>query len=127
MLTYFGFGSHLYLRFFQEADGVINCTSSLFERDCLDSWREWFGSRPVLNIGPPSPPASEDEIAKEKATPAGAEMQKFLDNALQKHGTHSVVYVSAIRSLRPCRCNSSLDIVWIYLVVCGAREDLGRH
>ena len=81
-------------RFFEEADGVINCTSSLFERDCLDGWREWFGTRPVLNIGPPSPPASAEEIAKEKDTPTGAEVQKFLDDALQKHGPYSVVYVS---------------------------------
>ncbi|KDR71535.1 hypothetical protein GALMADRAFT_253868 [Galerina marginata CBS 339.88] len=81
-------------RFFEESDGVVMATSSLYEDECLDSWREWFGSRPVFVVGALNPPASAEEITKVKKTPVGAEVEKFLDDMLNHHGRHSVVYIS---------------------------------
>lgn len=85
---------HVTFRLFQESDGVVMATSSLYEGGCLDSWREWFGPRPVFNVGALSPPASAEEMTKVKKTPIGTEIVKFLDNMLNHHGRYSVIYVS---------------------------------
>lgn len=84
-------------RLFRECDGAIFATNSVFEREGLEASSKWFGSRPVLALGPLSPPASPREMAKEKATPVGKEVCKFLDSMLKEYGPHSVVYVSKRR------------------------------
>ena len=89
--------AHEAIRFFEESDGVLLCTNSLYEHGCTESWRKWFGAKPVLNVGALSPPASAAEILKEKETPVGGAVEKFLDDMLDKHGPNSVVYVSLIR------------------------------
>lgn len=67
-------------------------TSSVYES--LEAWDKWIGARPVISVGALSPPATDEQIKKEKATPVGGEVEKFLDDALEKHGPNSVVYVS---------------------------------
>ena len=74
-----------------------------------------MGDRPVINVGALSPPATEEQVNKEKATPVGGEVEKFLDDALEKHGPNSVVYVSlslviqaAFTDAYTVRCRSPL-------------------
>ena len=68
------------------------CATPIYER--LEAWNAWMGARPVINVGALSPPATDEEIHNEKAAPVGGEVEKFLDDALKKHGPNSVVYVS---------------------------------
>ncbi|KAL5529835.1 hypothetical protein ACEPAF_6092 [Sanghuangporus sanghuang] len=82
-------------RFLVECDGVIHATSKLFEGDALGKWQEWYGSRAVLTVGPISPPASAEGIARERSKSAvGQEVEVFLNASLDKFGPNSVVYIS---------------------------------
>ncbi|KAF8223911.1 UDP-Glycosyltransferase/glycogen phosphorylase [Tricholoma matsutake] len=81
-------------RCFQESDGILMATSSLWEGPSIDSWRDWFGSKPVLIVGALSLPASAEEIGKMKETIVGREVEKFLNDILELHGQHAVVYIS---------------------------------
>ena len=72
------------------------CASPIYER--LEAWNKWMGAKPVINVGALSPPATDEEIKKEKAAPVGGEVEKFLDDALEKYGANSVVYVSRTRT-----------------------------
>ena len=81
-------------RFFAECDGVIHSTNKSFEGEAVTKWQEWFGSRPVFSVGPLSPPASAADIAKQRElSPAGQEVETFLNGCLDKFGPSSVVYV----------------------------------
>ena len=82
-------------RLIEECDGVIHCTSPLYERTALEGFREWLNQRPNFALSPLSPPVSAEEIAKEKAkSHVGAEVEDFLNKALDKYGPNSVVYIS---------------------------------
>ncbi|OCB90742.1 UDP-Glycosyltransferase/glycogen phosphorylase [Sanghuangporus baumii] len=81
--------------FFVECDGVIHCTNRIFEGAALSKFQEWFGSKPVLAVGPLSPPASVEDVEREKSkSPIGQEVEVFLNNALDEFGQNSVVYIS---------------------------------
>ncbi|KAL5527981.1 hypothetical protein ACEPAG_6782 [Sanghuangporus baumii] len=82
-------------RFFAECDGVIHATSKLFEGEAVGKWQEWYSSRPVFAMGPISPPASADDIARERSKSAvGQEVEVFLNESLDKFGPNSVVFIS---------------------------------
>ena len=114
-------------RFFKESDGVLMCTSNLYEHNCLESWRKWFGAKPVLNVGALSPQASDLEVIKAKESPAGGEVEKFLDDMMDKHGPNSVVYVSMIHLRnRGWKVDTFLkDILRNGILASGASKDLG--
>ena len=91
---------------FNESNGVLMCASPIYER--LEAWNTWMGAKPVINVGALSPPATDEEIQKEKTTPVGSGVEKFLDDALEKHGPNSVVYVSfAFTSFLKCNWKRS--------------------
>ncbi|EJD00706.1 UDP-Glycosyltransferase/glycogen phosphorylase [Fomitiporia mediterranea MF3/22] len=82
-------------RFLRESDGVINNSSRIYERDAINKVQEWFGTRPVLAVGPLSPPTTSIEIELEKSkSPITSDVENFLDCALNKYGPNSVVYIS---------------------------------
>ncbi|KAL5488485.1 hypothetical protein ACEPAI_6603 [Sanghuangporus weigelae] len=82
-------------RFFSECDGVIHSTSRAFEGEALKKWQEWYGTKPTIAVGPLSPPASAEDIERERAvSPVGEEVEIFLNNALDKFGPNSTVYIS---------------------------------
>lgn len=84
-----------------ESDGVITHTSDLLESGPCTMLKKWLGADHAFELGPLSPPASDAELKKEKETsPVAAEVEAFLDDALQKHGEHSVVYVSLFSSIQ---------------------------
>ncbi|KAL5487463.1 hypothetical protein ACEPAI_5571 [Sanghuangporus weigelae] len=82
-------------RFLAECDGVIRTTSKLFEGEAVGKWQERYSSRPVFALGPISPPASAEDIARERSKSAvGQEVEVFLNESLDKFGPNSVVYIS---------------------------------
>lgn len=81
---------------FSESDGVINSTHRLYEGAALEKWQEWFGSKPVMAVGPLSPPSSEADIIKETQSDIGREVEIFLNKAFDKHGPKSVIFVRLI-------------------------------
>lgn len=82
------------LRFFNECEGVIHFSSRLYEGEALEMFQEWFGTRPVLAVGPLSPPANASDIEREKAkSPIAGEVELFLENAFERFGAYSVFYV----------------------------------
>ena len=87
--------AHYCRSFVEECDGVVHCTSSHYERTALEAFHEWLGTRPNFVLSALSPPASAEEIEKEKTkSHLGAEVEFFLNNALDKYGPNSVVYIS---------------------------------
>ncbi|KAL5488481.1 hypothetical protein ACEPAI_6599 [Sanghuangporus weigelae] len=82
-------------RFLVECDGVIHCTNRIFEGATLSKFQEWYGSKPVIAVGPLSPPASAEDIDRERSkSSVGEEVEVFLNNALDKFGRNSIVYIS---------------------------------
>ncbi|KAI5117422.1 hypothetical protein M0805_004053 [Coniferiporia weirii] len=87
--------SQCFYRMFSESDGIIAASNRLYEGPVFDVWQEWYGSRPVIGVGPTSVPADATSLEREKAqSPLACEVNEFLDKALEKFGKHSVVYVS---------------------------------
>ena len=87
--------AHHCYRFFEECDGVVHCTNPFYEGIALRGFQEWLKQLPNFALSPLSPPASAEEIAKEKAkSHVGAEVEDFLDRAFDKYGPNSVVYIS---------------------------------
>ncbi|KAI5117423.1 hypothetical protein M0805_004054 [Coniferiporia weirii] len=82
-------------RMFSESDGIIAASNRLYEGPVFDAWQEWYGSRPVIGVGPISPLVDVTSLEREKAqSPLAGEVNEFLDKALEKFGKHSVVLVS---------------------------------
>ncbi|KAI5117421.1 hypothetical protein M0805_004052 [Coniferiporia weirii] len=82
-------------RMFSESDGIIAASNRLYEGPVFDVWQEWYGSRPVIGVGPIPPLASATSLEREKAqSPLAGEVNEFLDKALEKFGKHSVVFIS---------------------------------
>ncbi|KAI5117418.1 hypothetical protein M0805_004050, partial [Coniferiporia weirii] len=89
-----GFGQYVY-RMLSECDGVIATSNRLFEGPAFDTWQEWYGSRPVVGIGPMAVSIDATSLEREKAqSPLAGEVDTFLNKALEKFGRHSVVYIS---------------------------------
>ena len=77
-----------------ECDGVIHCTNKYYEEEALNKFQEWLQSKPVVAVGPLSPPASAEDIERENLkSPVGEEVEVFLSHALDKFGANTVVYV----------------------------------
>ncbi|EJD00701.1 UDP-Glycosyltransferase/glycogen phosphorylase [Fomitiporia mediterranea MF3/22] len=63
--------------------------------EAINKAQQWFGTRPVLAVGPLSPPTTSTEIENEQSkSPITRDMETFLDSALIKYGLNSVVYIS---------------------------------
>lgn len=77
-----------------ESDGSIHCTNHIYEAPALEAWAEWLKGKPMFALGPVETPRHLAKIhdAREPSN-IEIEVQAFLDNALQKHGKNSVVYV----------------------------------
>ena len=87
--------AHYCYSFFEECDGVVHCTSPLYERIALEGFQEWLDQRPNFALGALPPPASAEEITKEKTkSHVSAEVEDFLNRTLDKYGANSVVYIS---------------------------------
>ncbi|PAV17483.1 UDP-Glycosyltransferase glycogen phosphorylase [Pyrrhoderma noxium] len=91
------FSAHVH-KFMLECDGAIINTASTFEKPAIEAFQEWFGERPVISAGPFGfPLVDKEDKEKEKDTPLDLQEQKirsFLDSALEKYGSHSVLYIS---------------------------------
>jgi hypothetical protein len=82
-------------RLFQECDGVVHATNSLYEGPTLEKWQEWFGRRPSLAVGPIyTDPQVTKQSGQQALTPEGLNLMKFLDDALEQYGEKSVIYVN---------------------------------
>ena len=51
------------IRLIQDVDGVLQCTSSLYELGGVNGWQKWLSPKPVFNIGALSPPATGVSLA----------------------------------------------------------------
>lgn len=78
---------------FAECDGVILYTNVLFEGPALDLWQEWFGTRPVIAVGPMPPVVDLSQAEREGDPRVLNETETFLDRALYNFGPSSVIYV----------------------------------
>ena len=88
-------------RAFSESDGVIHATHSLYEKETLEKWSEWLAPRPVISVGPISPPVTKRDIELERTkSPISEEVLTFLDYCLATHGPHSVIFVGPAKLLR---------------------------
>ncbi|KAL5530853.1 hypothetical protein ACEPAF_7111 [Sanghuangporus sanghuang] len=78
-------------RLFTECDGIIMNTSSLLEKEAVDAVQKWFAGRPVI-----CPAAFDFPLFPKKPdmSQVAIEVNEFMDDALKKHGAHSVVYMS---------------------------------
>ncbi|KAF8515046.1 UDP-Glycosyltransferase/glycogen phosphorylase [Hysterangium stoloniferum] len=90
-------------RFMQECDGIIATSHISYEAESLAALKGWFSAteRPVYVVGPLLPslqngtPASEAVNQKElKSVQNGEEISIFLEQSLERHGKHSIVYIS---------------------------------
>lgn len=82
-------------RVFSKADGVFLHTSQYTEGPAVDAWKEMYGSRPVFCAGPLSPPVSDAElVVARQHSDIFVKAEQFLDNALEKYGEKSVIFVS---------------------------------
>ena len=77
---------------FLECDGIILGTNPSYEGPAIDAWKEWFGNRPVMFVGPMS--LMQTPVTSETEQPS-SDVIVFLDKALKDFGSNSVVYVSA--------------------------------
>lgn len=83
-------------RLFNQCDGVILQSSPYVEAEAIDAWKEWYGSRPVVSIAPLSQPVGDTEKALyRKFSPGFSKVEKFLDDAVEKYGEHSIIYVNS--------------------------------
>ncbi|KAH8119121.1 UDP-Glycosyltransferase/glycogen phosphorylase, partial [Phellopilus nigrolimitatus] len=80
-------------RLFSECDGVILNTSFSVEPHAISAWKNWLRFRPVFVLGPLAP-AIEPNIQREQGQRFSHKVQGFLDEALEKFGENSVVYMS---------------------------------
>ena len=105
-----------------ECDGAIINTASTFEKPAIEAFQEWFGERPVISAGPFGfPLVDKEDKEKEKDTPLDLQEQKirsFLDSALEKYGSHSVLYVSSLKNESIVRIKYFVpDIIREYILV----------
>lgn len=88
--------SNILDRFFNESDGAVMNATPIFEGPAIETFKEWFGDRPIICPAPLDFPL----IGRQKSdSPVAVAVEAFLDAALQKHGPNSVVYVMALHSL----------------------------
>ncbi|KAI5120748.1 hypothetical protein M0805_007822 [Coniferiporia weirii] len=79
-------------RFLNECDGAVMNSTPLLEAPAIEAFKQWFGDRPVICPAPLDFPVIEkEEDCRSSETLA---VLSFLDAALEKHGTNSVVYFS---------------------------------
>ena len=83
-------------RFFNNCDGVIHGSTLLYEGKSFGAWKKWIGDRPNLVIGPFSFSDTAAVKNERDGTQGGAEVEGFLDDALDKYGENSLVYVGVI-------------------------------
>ena len=81
------------LRLFSESDGVILNTSQHIENEAIKAWRRWIEPRPLFVLGPLASAPSDKMVRRNENTSSGT-VAAFLDAALEKYGSRSVVYVS---------------------------------
>ena len=111
-----------------ECDGVIHGSSAIYEPQAYASWVKWYGDRPIIAAGPQ---AQVDDAAIElEATksPIGRKVKSFLDNALQRHGERSLVYVRtrAALELRFSLTDVQSDCFWDCVLDFSTRKTLGN-
>ncbi|THH28055.1 hypothetical protein EUX98_g6132 [Antrodiella citrinella] len=83
---------------YDSCDGMIITSPEVYEPHAVAATREWLAetSRPVWAIGPlamsrtTQQAMSNEEAQSEKS----ADIRKFLDKTLSKHGEHSAIYAS---------------------------------
>ena len=85
-----------FCRFFNDCDGVIHGSTLLYEGKSFGAWKKWIGDRPNLVIGPFSFSDTTALKNERDGTQGGAEVEGFLDDALDKYGENSLVYVGVI-------------------------------
>ncbi|EJC97779.1 UDP-Glycosyltransferase/glycogen phosphorylase [Fomitiporia mediterranea MF3/22] len=78
-------------KFFMECDGAVMNTDPMFEAPSIKVFEEWFSGRPVISVGPIDFPLIP---RREVESQTSLEVRAFLDSALHKYGSRSVVYVS---------------------------------
>lgn len=77
----------------------MHITSKLYEGPTLAKWQEWYGTKPTIALGPVSPPSNAVDLERETTmSTVGKDVKTFLDNALDKLGPHSVIYVCRLIS-----------------------------
>lgn len=80
---------------FLESDGSLHCTNYIYESSSLEAWAGWLKGKPLFVVGPIETPLHLAKIHNSsEPSEIEKEVQAFLDNAFQKYGEHSVVYVS---------------------------------
>ena len=83
-----------YFKFLTESDAVITHTNNTLEEGPIEDLEKWLGKDKCLQLGPLSPLVSDVELKKEKeSSPIAVEVEAFLEDALQKYGPNSVIYV----------------------------------
>ena len=83
-----------YFKFLTESDAVITHTNNTLEEGPIEDLEKWLGKDKSLQLGPLSPLVSDVELKKEKeSSPIAVEVEAFLEDALQKYGPNSVIYV----------------------------------
>ncbi|KAG5647511.1 hypothetical protein DXG03_009448 [Asterophora parasitica] len=75
-------------------DAQLLITSDAYEKESLDAVRAWFSDsqKPVYAVGPLLPAASAS--TRSDLDESGTNVATFLDNALQKYGQRSVLFIS---------------------------------
>ena len=76
---------------FLECDGVILGSNQSYEGPAINLWKRWFDGRPVVSLGPLMP---IDGTLSDRESASSHEVSTFLDDALKKFGSQSIVYVS---------------------------------
>ncbi|KAI5117590.1 hypothetical protein M0805_004042 [Coniferiporia weirii] len=85
---------HFY-NFFNMADGIVLMSSPYIEGPVIEAFKDITSPRPVFAMAPLTPPVDQAEIDNSrKHSAVFRETEKFLDEALYKHGENSVIYFS---------------------------------
>lgn len=70
-------------------------STPILEKEALETFKRWFGDRPIINMGPFDFPVIDESgrLQTSKESAGVNEVMTFLSTALQKHGPKSVIYV----------------------------------
>ena len=116
-------------RFLSTCDGTLVSSSECFEPpEAIAAYRKWMAekNRKAYIMGPL---VADHAVSADKETKQSAkapEILGFMDRILKSHGPNSMLYVRSFCLM--CWGDAdplNLGILWLYLLVHRARQDLG--
>lgn len=111
------------IRFLQSVDGVICASPEIYEPECIEGMRKWFGARGVYACGPLMPVGQAANAIEKNESARSAQIDQFLDGILQFRGDRTLLYVREfITPIDVVQLNLLADILWNRFLAISARQ-----